>query len=684
MLFDTSQSTLFYNYQSNITFNIINFIVTSSCKTQSSSQANPSNALETQENTRSVRFSEVPNNGDTPSPLEEDLNASSQYSKQRTTTTDQTIGATHVDERAPNINLRFFRQLGRGRSRRPRQREVQGTQQQAEGQESTNVRPMSNILLQSNRNLPSTTNSAPSNRLLSSLSHSRFFNSSNSTPTSQAAAAVDDSLLISATLVEEKEVEYAIAEEMNWCQSNAKWLLPLLCCLVLVLVGGVTAGVMVTREQRQVPTLVPSQMPSVAPSMDRRPTIVNVQERGYVRCGLSEGDTPEINFRRELCRAIASVVLGNPNNIRSIDPFTFGGRWTGLQKGGIDVQITGDTHTIQREVQEELTFSTPYQYDGASYNGNATYVRCAYELKRYDECQDLYICVLGGTTMDYVSTHYSPEFYHQSDSWEDVFEWYGNGTCNVIAGDRMATKAQMEANLDGMEYVIGDKTITNEPLAIVTRNGESEWSDVVNWVMISMFQGEEWGKYQNDTLCEEDEPTVSSGLELNYNKSIYCVGNYREVFEQSFGEEDPSFILESQLDVLYVTPFGDIYDENADDVPQQVIESSMYDINTSPLQCGIVIQNGCQDGNITLPDNICGMSVDLCHTLAASIFYGDVDEMNVTVYPNETSALMGLTTEESVDVVLGMRSSFEHDFGTESVKGVTYSRPFFYGDETEE
>jgi hypothetical protein len=57
---------------------------------------------------------------------------------------------------------------------------------------------------------------------------------------------------------------------------------------------------------------------------------------------------------------------------------------------------------------------------------------------------------------------------------------YRNGTCNVIAGDRQATIARMfTANLT--DAVAGNITFTNEPLAIVSRNDESEWSDIVNW-----------------------------------------------------------------------------------------------------------------------------------------------------------------------------------------------------------
>ena len=231
----------------------------------------------------------------------------SRYSKERTTTTDNTIGATQVDERAPNINLRFFRGLGarnrrasqrsRNRDRRTRRREAQHQQQQggsnadASGEMVASVRPMSNIMLEQQAR-SETTSRRFVNSLMSSLSQSRYFSSSG------------DDVLINATLVEEEELEYAVAEEMSWWQQHAKLVVPCLCLALCAIAGMATS--LVLRDKRleilHVPSEMPSEMPSSQPSMNPRPTLANVRERGYLNCGISSGDTPELIFREDMVR----------------------------------------------------------------------------------------------------------------------------------------------------------------------------------------------------------------------------------------------------------------------------------------------------------------------------------------------------------------------------------------------
>ena len=161
-------------------------------------------------------------------------------------------------------------------------------------------------------------------------------------------------------------------------------------------------------------------------------------------------------------------------------------------------------------------------------------MQCAYEQKRYDECKDLVICYIGNTAGRYVEHHFSPEFYVYATDWANVFEMFNNGTCNVIAGDRQATAAQMwSANLTDAN-VIGNTTFTNEPLAIVTRNDESEWTDIITWVMRALFFGEKQGIVQNKTLCDNDV-SVTDAIQLNYLNAVYCVGNYKQIFTRSFG-----------------------------------------------------------------------------------------------------------------------------------------------------
>jgi hypothetical protein len=127
--------------------------------------------------------------------------------------------------------------------------------------------------------------------------------------------------------------------------------------------------------------------------------------------------------------------------------------------------------------------------------------------------------------------------------------------------------------------------------------------------------------------------------------------------------------------MLYVTPFGTIYDENAKNLTPHVADSIMVEFYDRGLHCGVVIQRGCEDGNMTAANNICGMGVDMCVALAASIKNGNPQEVVFTRFGDETSALRGLANQ-TVDVLVGLNATLENDF-----RGVSFSMPYFYGNE---
>eukprot|EP00956_Cyclotella_meneghiniana_P016657 scaffold26452_cov67-Cyclotella_meneghiniana.AAC.8 len=439
-----------------------------------------------------------------------------------------TVGFIEIHERAPNINLRTFRQAER---RKPRRKNLLHRLRES-GQRRAFLNQAREAGLVSHRNENNQTENTASHtadEIVQSVCQDML--QSKSKKQTKKYEKKESDILIEAHLVEEEELEYAIAEEISCWQRYSKILVPSLCLFVIILVSLVPVSV--TQGWGAEPAMeMPSEMPSMAPSQDPRRTLAIVQERGYLLCGLIPGDSSEKKFYKELCRSVAAVVLGNPDSFEAVDPSTFSGRWTGLQSASFDILIDGDTRTVEREMNESLTFSAPYYYDGASYNGNEVYVNCAYERKRYDECEGLSICAFG-TSADYVEAHFSPAFYYLDSSLDVLYDMYRNGTCNVMAGDRLLTTSRMSA-ANFTDYVIGNTTFTNEPLAIVTRSDESEWSDIVNWVMQALLYGEKVGLVQNQKECNNETPgTVAS--ELNYINAVNCVGNYDEIFSRTFG-----------------------------------------------------------------------------------------------------------------------------------------------------
>ena len=88
---------------------------------------------------------------------------------------------------------------------------------------------------------------------------------------------------------------------------------------------------------------------------------------------------------------------------------------------------------------------------------------------RYNECASLVICVDKDlTSYDFVSLTFPSTFFLPTSSEDERIELLLNGTCNVIANDRswLLAETASRADLVGGELIVGDKMMTQEPLAL--------------------------------------------------------------------------------------------------------------------------------------------------------------------------------------------------------------------------
>ncbi|KAL7551324.1 hypothetical protein ACHAWF_014510 [Thalassiosira exigua] len=240
----------------------------------------------------------------------------------------------------------------------------------------------------------------------------------------------------------------------------------------------------------------------------------------------------EISY--DLCRVVAAVLFGIPDNHFVGVPVTANDRFEMLQGRDIDLLMHGDTHTIEREIHERttgagFTFSSPIFYDGLAYFGNSAFVRCAEKEMKYDACSSLRLCAVDKTTRhEFVRSSFPSDFFTTEVSHEQMEEMLWNGTCNVIASDMsrlMLFASSIDEEQRGM-YVLGKEMMTKEPLAIATRNSDREFSDIVNWIVQALFFGEEQGLVEDPRLCVvyRSSPTLIS--DLIFLNAVHCVGNY--------------------------------------------------------------------------------------------------------------------------------------------------------------
>ncbi len=387
---------------------------------------------------------------------------------------------------------------------------------------------------------------------------------------------------VTATLVEDADA--VVATELGFCERNWKKIAVVMTTL-LVILAILLSIVSVEKNLAKY-----QEPPTASPTFDSKPTLSTVQGRGFIRCGLNNEVMMLGSFLIDLCRAVASVVIGDVDSYEII-PTTLGTRWEILNNRGADLLIGGDTYTIEREVWlasagSGFTFSTPYAYDGMTYAGNETFIECAEKMERYGICSSLSICVSADSGYsEYLSSNFPNGFYTLASSTDEMLLMMDNGTCNVLAGPAVAIPRVTN-------HSVGNKLFMKEPQAIVTRNTDREFSDVVNWVLQALFYGEEQGLTKNTTLCSTTKNVTPLAAELNYLNAVYCVGSYNDLYYDS-GFRGMNRI-NNGTNMHYPIPFGDLdyafgVEESDKFGPRSGSTFSDIIIDTK-LNCGVIVQ----------------------------------------------------------------------------------------------
>ncbi|KAL7517166.1 hypothetical protein ACHAWX_002114 [Stephanocyclus meneghinianus] len=618
------------------------------------------------------------------------------WSKQPAALNSSEIGASQVDERAPNINIRFFRLSSRRTSFRESLNDESNNNSDSVRTGNSPIIPASNNAVQDQEMTASV--QLVTSVLASSLSGSGLSRSSVlqddslSNQSRRSSHARDNSNpLIDATLVVENEpIEIVVAQPEGFFHRHGKIIALVSSVVIVVFVTFMTltlTEVIALRSTPQ-PLPMPSSAPSLAPSYDPRPTLEIVKERGKVRCGMHVSQANG-TFRYRLCQAVAAIALNSPNKVEVIN-VTAETRFVTLNDRNADLLVSGDTYTIEREANEattgsQFTFSTPYYYDGMLFAGNSTFVTCAEEHKQYHECARLVICVTQFTTeYIYVTSHYTADFSVITAGLGESIELFYMDICNVVASGRLDLINKKKAGLIDSTFVFGKKVFTNDPLAFVTRSDDPEWSSVVNWATQALFFGERKGITKNSSLCQRSASIVNmKGSKLNYLNAVYCVGNYAELYngsELAVSDRTAINTINNGTAMLYAIPYGNLGNENRrmfDSLSKTYASIKRRD----SLNCGLLVQDGYFEGSITASRRLSGMGVSFCQTLASSMLHGNVYAVNFTSFQSVEISLEALNNQK-VDVLVGVSADMSRNFGNRDLEGVAFSTPYFYGNQT--
>lgn len=171
-------------------------------------------------------------------------------------------------------------------------------------------------------------------------------------------------------------------------------------------------------------------------------------------------------------------------------------------------------------------FTTPYIYTGAQFAKDPRFVDCADKADTLSKfCKDLRVCVLEGTTTAAVNNdHFDGSGIHVQES-ADLLEELTKGTCDVIAGDALFLSKEFarESGYTG-EYGKGSIIICMEPIALLLREGDKEWTLFVNSILEALFTAELEGITIENATFSPETSVFGEGHKDIFQQAIAAVG----------------------------------------------------------------------------------------------------------------------------------------------------------------
>ena len=241
-------------------------------------------------------------------------------------------------------------------------------------------------------------------------------------------------------------------------------------------------------------------------------TLDTIVERGSMKCGVKESQygmgyldaTTGVRSGLDIayCRAVAAAIGLNPDTGVEYIPASGSDRFDKLSSGTIDVLIRTTTWTTSRDAELNADFAGMNFFDGQGILVREDAFPAATAMNSASGLDGANICVGVGTTtegnmQDWFSSRGIDFTSVGTADAAEATDKLISGECDAFTGDMSAMVAKKWA-LDNDDSIAGgtwiaSELLSKEPLGAATRDGDSDFKDVVAWVWYGMVTAEEMG-----------------------------------------------------------------------------------------------------------------------------------------------------------------------------------------------
>ena len=241
-------------------------------------------------------------------------------------------------------------------------------------------------------------------------------------------------------------------------------------------------------------------------------TLDTIVDRGSMKCGVKESQygmgyldaTSGVRSGLDIayCRAVAAAIGLDPDTGVEYIPASGSDRFDKLSSGTIDVLIRTTTWTTSRDADLNADFAGMNFFDGQGILVREDAFSAAEAGNSATGLNNSNICVGVGTTTEgnMVDWFSSRDIMFNSIGTADAAEATDkliSGECDAFTGDMSAMVAKKwaldnDGSIEGGTW-IASELLSKEPLGAATRDGDSDFKDVVAWVWYGMVTAEEMG-----------------------------------------------------------------------------------------------------------------------------------------------------------------------------------------------
>lgn len=434
----------------------------------------------------------------------------------------------------------------------------------------------------------------------------------------------------------------------------------------------------------------PPEPPEPAESL-----LEEILDRGFLRVAVT-GESAGFDFFDEdgelsgltvdFSRAVATALFDDPDAIE-FEVVEFIDGFEAVASKEVDLGATTATQNTTRDGTLGIDYSPTIFFDGAG-----VLVRADSGITEFSDLEGLTIgvgetFVEGPSLIDALENagiEANIEFLPDQDA---LFARYEAGALDAISLSRAILSSRIDSLSEPDNQLILDEVLSKQPYGLLVPENESEFADVVRWVVYTTFQAEEFGITSDNVedFLDSDDPDIQRflgiegdlgealGIENDFTVGIIEeVGNYGEIYARHFDED---VLPRGQNDVwtegglIYSLPFSGPVEPDFD-----LIDNDDRNVLEEVLDRGSVIVGIGDEG---LGDDfedslgLIGYNLDYGRAIGAAIF-GDPEAADFQLVEG-----LGFSEVANGEVDV-LNFSIIHNLGRDASLGIDYSPIFIY------